>query len=133
MTNSPPFRTSADLIKKALGKLGALAAGQSIEVEDYQTISDSLDSIFRLLSSLEIVYVADGDNIPPEWFLPLADIVAGECATDFSVTNDDYVKLKNQGLGGVAGVPIGAGTSAMALKIIQRGKPTYEILQTENF
>jgi hypothetical protein len=133
MTNSPPFRTSADLIAAALSRLGVLASGQSIDVEDYQTVSDELDALLRKLAALEICYVPDEDNIQPEWFSDLADILAGESAVKFGVTNDDYVKLVNRGLGGAGGVPIGAGTAAMSLKIMQRGKPTYEILRTESF
>ena len=133
MANSPPFRTSNDLISEALANLGVLATGQSISVEDFQTVSEKLDSIFRKLGALEIVYVADSDNIPPEWFSDLADIVAGECATKFGVTADDYVKLVNRGLGGAGGVRVGAGTAAQSLKIMLRGRPTYEPLRTESF
>jgi hypothetical protein len=89
--------------------------------------------LLRKLAALEICYVPDEDNIQPEWFSDLADILAGESAVKFGVTNDDYVKLVNRGLGGAGGVPIGAGTAAMSLKIMQRGKPTYEILRTESF
>jgi hypothetical protein len=133
MTNSPPFRTSADLIAEVLANLGVLSAGQSPEVEDFQAVSSKLDATFRKLAALEICYVPDEDNIQPEWFSDLADILAGESAVKFGVTNDDYVKLVNRGLGGAGGVPIGAGTAAMSLKIMQRGKPTYEILRTESF
>jgi hypothetical protein len=129
MTNSPPFRTSADLIAEVLANLGVLAAGQSPEVEDFQAVSSKLDATFRKLAALEICYVADPDNIQPEWFSDLADIVAGECASKFGVTNDDYAKLVARGLGS----PIGTGTAAMSLKIQLRGKPTYEILRTESF
>jgi hypothetical protein len=34
---------------------------------------------------LEIVYVADPNNIPGAWFSDLADIVAGECASKFGI------------------------------------------------
>lgn len=133
MANSPPYRTEKDLIAEALANLGVLGAGQTIAVEDYQTISEKLDSIFRMLAALEIVYVADSDNIPPEWFSPLADIVAGECASKFGVTADDYTRLVNRGLGGAGQVPVGAGAAVQTLKIMMRGKPTYEILRTESF
>ena len=129
MTNSPPFRTSADLIAEVLANLGVLAAGQSPEVEDFQAVSSKLDATFRKLAALEICYVADQDNIQPEWFSDLADIVAGECAAKFGMTNDDYAKLVTRGLGS----PIGTGTAAMSLKIQLRGKPTYEVLRTESF
>lgn len=133
MANSPPYRTSNDLISETLANLGVLAAGQSIAPEDFETISEKLDSIFRMLGALEIVYVADSDNIPPEWFAPLADIVAGECASKFGVTADDYMRLVNRGLGGAGNVPIGAGAAVQSLKMMMRGRPTFEPLRTESF
>jgi hypothetical protein len=110
-----------------------LAAGQSIDPEDFSYVNEKLDSIFRKLAALEVVYVADPENINGAWFSDLADIVAGECCTKFGVTDGDYVKLVNRGLGGASGVPVAAGTAAQSLKIMQRGRPTFEPLKTESF
>lgn len=133
MAMTGPTRTNSDLVTEVLANLGVLSAGQPIDPEDFSYVDEKLDSIFRMLAALEICYVPDPDNIPGEWFSPLADIVAGQCCTKFGVTNDDYVKLVNLGLGGAGGVKIGAGTAAQALKIINRGRPTYEVLKTESF
>jgi hypothetical protein len=133
MAVTGPYRTSADLITEALANLGVLAAGQSIDPEDYSYVQTKLDSIFRKIAALEIVYVADADNIPSAWFSDLADIVAGECATKFGATPDDYVKLTNRGLGGVNGIDVGQGAAAKSLRAMQRGRPTGEVLRTEFF
>lgn len=133
MATNSPYRTSDDLITKVLSKLGVLSTGQAIDPEDYSRVQDSLDSIVRKLAALEIVYVPDVENIPGAWFLDLASIVAGETCTDFGVTDSDYVKLVNSGLGGVGGTEIGAGMAALSLKAMNRGRPTYEPLRTESF
>lgn len=128
---SQPFRTSHDLVLEALANLGVLAAGQTVATEDFNYVNEKLDSIFRKLGALEIVYVADGGNIPGEWFSDLADIVAGECATKFG---GDVAMLKAIGLGGPPSpAPVGAGGAAQSLKIMLRGRPTGETLQTESF
>jgi hypothetical protein len=123
------YRNSADLITETLANLGVLAVGQSQDPDDTAYVLEKYDSILRMLASLEIVYVADPNNIPGEWFAPLADIMAGECATKFGSSPDDYAKLKKQGLG----EPPGTGAGAMALKAMTRGKPTYERLKVEYF
>ena len=133
MATNSPFRPSADLVTEALANIGVLAAGQPIDVEDFAYVNEKLDAIFRKLAGLEIVAVADADNIPGAWFADLADIVAGECASKFGVMGDEYVKLVNKGLGGAAGVEIGAGAAAKSLKVQTRGRPTYETLRIQNY
>lgn len=123
------YRSQSDLITEALANLGVLAPGQAIDVEDQNYVAEKYDSILRMLASLEICFVADPNNIPGEWFAPLADIVAGECATKFGSNTEDYQRLKQQGLG----IPPGTGAGAMALKAITRGRPTYERLRVEYF
>lgn len=122
-----PFRSSSELVLEALKNLGVIAAGQSVDPEDFNYVNEKLDSIFRKLAGLEVVFVADPDNIPGAWFSDLADIVAGECATKFGLVGDEYVTMMNKGLGGAGNVEIGAGTAAKSLKIMTRGRPTYEI------
>jgi hypothetical protein len=123
------WRTTVDLVTEVLANLGVLSAGQPTDVEDYQYVAEKLDAIFRLLAGLEIVYIADANNIPGVYFSPLADIVAGETATKFGVTAQDLDMLISKGLG----KPPGTGAAALALKQITRGRPTYETLQADFF
>ena len=129
------FRTSADLITETLANLGVLAPGQAQDPDDTAFVQEKLDSIFRMLADLEICTVPDQNNIPGQWFAPLADIVAGECATKFGSSPDDYAKLKAQGLGLPApqGQGVGSGAGAMALKAMTRGRPTGEPLRVHYF
>lgn len=133
MAINSPFRSSADLVTEALANLGVLSAGQPIDPEDFAWVNEKLDPIFRKLAGLEIVYVADPANIPGAWFADLADIVAGECATKFGITGEEQMTLVNRGLGGAGQVEIGAGTAAKSLRVMLRGKPTYEIQRIQNF
>src|SRR5260370_582527 len=117
-TPSGQFRTQSDLVTEALANLGVLTSGQTLEVEDFNYVNEKLSAIFLTLEALEICSVNDPQNIPGEWFSSLADIVAGECATKFGVTPDDFVKLVNKGLGGVQGVDVGMGAGAKTLRQI---------------
>ena len=130
---TPEYYTSKDLVREALWNLGVISASQTEAPEDYNYVAQRLNAIFRKLGALEIVYIADGGNIPAEWFLDLAAIVAGEVATKFG-SGDDYIStLVNGGLGGWGPVPIGAGTAARSLKIMTRGRPTGEPQRTDSF
>lgn len=129
------YRTSQDLVTETLANLGVLSAGQPVDPEDFNYVSEKLDAIMRMLAGLEIVYIADVNNIPGAFFAPLADIVTGECCTKFGSTPDDYLKLKNAGLGlpPPQGNGVGSGAAAMALKQMLRGRPTGEVLPQEYF
>jgi hypothetical protein len=134
MATTGPFRTTQDLITEVLANLGVLSSGQSIDPEDYNYCLEKLDSILREIAGLEIVYIPDANNIPSAFFSPLADIVAGECATKFGATPDDFMKLKNAGLGGPPGSQkVGDGAACQALRAMRRGRPTGEILQADFF
>ncbi|HEX4828306.1 MAG TPA: hypothetical protein VFV12_08775 [Xanthobacteraceae bacterium] len=130
---STAYRTSTDLVTEALANLGVLAAGQAVDAEDFNYVNEKLDAIFRKIAALEIVTIADPNNIPGAFFSDLADIVAGECCTKFGVTPDDYALLINKGLGGVNGIDVGSGAAAKSLRAIVRLRPTFERLQPEFF
>lgn len=131
------WRTQNDLINQALSNLGVLSAGQPTDPEDFSYVQTSLDGIVRKLQALEIVNIPDINNIPGVYFQDFADIVAGECATKFGATAEDVAKLVNKGLGGAVGpagpIAVGAGSAAMSLKQITRGRPTGERLRVEYF
>ena len=129
MATAGRFRNQGDLITETLARLGVLAVGQAQDPEDTAYVAAMYDATLRSLAALEIAYVPDPNNVPAEFFAHLADIMAGECATKFGVTPDDYAKLKKQGLG----IPPGTGAAAMALKAITRGRPTFERLRVEYF
>lgn len=127
MATTSPYRTSSDLVLEVLKRTHVLSVGQAVDPDDFALVNDNLESVFRKLAGLEIVYVGDRDNIPATWFSDLVDIVAGECATTLGISGQDMVDLVMKGLGGLGGIDIGAGAAAKSLKIICRGRPTGEI------
>jgi hypothetical protein len=135
MATNSPYRTSSDLITLVLQRTGLLSSGSPQDNDDTTNVQSQLDPIFRKLAALEIVFIADPDNIPGAFLSDLADIVAGECASALGIGDGELPGLVNKGLGGAAGtqVEIGAGTAAKSLKIMTRGKPTYEIQRIQNF
>lgn len=133
MAINSPYRNSSDLVMRVLEILGIISVGEPIDPEDFSKVNNNLDSIYRKLGGLEIVYVADPDNIPGAWFEDLAAIVAGELASSFGLVGQELMDKINGGLGGTGAVPIGAGTAAMSLKIMGRGRPTFEPLRIMNF
>jgi hypothetical protein len=133
MATTSPYRSSSDLVLEVLKRTHVLSPGQAVDPDDYAIVNGSLESVYRKIAGLEIVYVGDRDNIPAAWFSDLTDIVAGECATSLGLSGQDLTDLVKKGLGGVDGVDVGAGAAAKSLKIISRGRPTYETLRMQCF
>ena len=115
-------RTQADLVTKILENLGIVPAGQAAEVEDVSTVDANLPSLIRELAAREIVYVPDLTNIPDVWFLSLAKIGAYELRSEFGVTGEFEAALK-----------VGNEEAIGNLKVMTRGRPTYEPLKTVSF
>ncbi len=115
-------RTRADLVTKILEKLQIVPEGQAPEVEDQARVDRNLPSLMSALAAREMVYVPDLDNIPDAWFLDLAKVAAYELRNEFSVTGDFARELEAGQIEGVAN-----------LKVMTRGRPTYEVLKTLYF
>lgn len=118
---------------QVLDDLRITSVGEPIDPEDFSKVNGQLDSIFRKLAGLEIVFVADPNNIPGAWFKDLSKIVAGEMCGSFGLVGQEFMDKVNEGLGGQGGVEIGAGAAAKSLKIMGRGKPTFEPLRFFNY
>lgn len=115
-------RTRADLVIKILEKLGVVPEGQAPEIEDTARVDRNLPSLIAALAAEEIVYVADLETIPEPWFLALAAIAAYRFRNEFGVTGEFEVTLKN-----------GETEAVGQLKVMTRGRPTYETLKTCSF
>ncbi len=133
MATNSPYRTSSDLVLQVLDDLRVVTVGEPVDPEDFNKVNVQLDSIFRKLAGLEIVFVADPNNIPGAWFFDLAKIVAGEICGGFGFVGQEFIDKVNEGLGGQGGTEIGAGAAAKSLKIMGRGRPTYEPLRFVNY
>src|SRR5579872_7067912 len=133
MAINSPYRTSSDLVLQVLDDLRVVTVGEPVDPEDFNKISNQLDSIFRKLAGIEVVFVADPNNIPGAWFKDLSKIVAGEVCGSFGYVGQEFIDKVNEGLGGQGPVEIGAGAAAKSLKIMGRGRPTYEPLRFVNY
>lgn len=114
--------TRSQLILATLDKLGVIASGQTPSTEDTNKVDGYLDAILRELAAMEFVAVPDTNNVPLEWLQSLADYVADRSKMQFSVTADEDTRLSQ------------AATIALdRLKVMTRGRPTYELQRGEFF
>lgn len=77
------MKTREDLIKRTLELLNAIAAGQTPEAEDVQTIDELMDGKLEELSIREIAFFPDKDQFDEFYIDPLAIILANTAAPGF--------------------------------------------------
>jgi hypothetical protein len=116
------YRTEADLLQEVLENLGVLAAGQTPELEDLARVSEKLPSIIALLAATEIVYIPDIQNIPDEYFIPLADCVAYSCKQKFGIVGDAAATIDQD-----------YQIALVQLRVMNRSRPTGEIMKSDAF
>jgi hypothetical protein len=116
------YRTEADLLQEVLENLGVLAAGQTPEIEDLARVSEKLPSIVSLLAATEIVYIPDINNIPDEWFIPLSNCVAYFCKAKFGITGEAAAEVDND-----------YQIAILSFKVMNRGRPTGEVMKSDPF
>lgn len=78
-------KTQTDLVNQALSNLGLLAAGQVASAEDFDAMSKYVDPLIAELENRDLVTVDDPDEIPAEWFLSIATLLADAAANDFGL------------------------------------------------
>jgi hypothetical protein len=77
-------KNRTDLIHRTLRNLGVLPQGQSPSAEEFQSISDLIDSTLAELKTRQVTLVdIDADKIEEEFFLPLGRIMAAVAAPEF--------------------------------------------------
>lgn len=116
------YRTQADLLQEVLENLGVLAVGQTPELEDLARVKEKLPSIISLLGATEIVYIPDIENIPDEYFIPLAACVAYNCKQKFGIVGDAATSVDQD-----------YQIALLQFKVITRGRPTGEPMQSIDF
>lgn len=114
------YKTASDLVQKVLGNLGIVAAGQDPSPEDTAKVANNLDAIFALLAAREIVQVPDTNSIPLAWFLPLAACAAFELIEEFGIVGEEAAVLEKKSI-----------VAEARLKVMLRGRPTYEALKAD--
>jgi hypothetical protein len=110
-------KTKVDLANKVLSLLGKTGEGQTPSDDDLSLVTDLIDPACETLSGLSVIVIDDTDAIAINVFLPLADYIAEQCASDFS-------RPKNVQAEQIA---------IRELRMITRTLPTYEQMKAEYF
>lgn len=110
-------KTTEELVAQALANLGVLEAGQAPSDEDASTVENYVPATLASLSAKGIVSVDDEDAISLEFFLPIAVLLAQDCAHEFGQPVDEKAKARAE----------------LDLRIMTRGQPTGEQQTTDYF
>lgn len=93
--------TRAQLVTKALGKLGVIAEGQGVSDGDMSKMDGIVNGAMAMLASLDIYYIADygdlgptGGTIEDDAFLPLATWLARKACEDFNQPADEKMEVE---------------------------------------
>jgi len=89
--------TRQDLIVATLKLLNAIAAGQSPEAEDVETVDDTIDGKLNELTARRIWRFADYDEFEDELIDPLAIILANASAPAFGQPRNPVSVLAAEG------------------------------------
>lgn len=76
-------KTRIELVNEALKNLVIVGAGQEPDTEDFDEVDAKVDGLLAQLRVDEICFVANDDEIPDEWFDPIAELLANNCASKF--------------------------------------------------
>lgn len=106
-------KTLIELKTEAFGILTGVDPSQPIAVEDLDTIGVYVDPLLAQLAQDEIVSIPDSDEIPNEYFLPIARLLANAAGPRYgSPMNPDAKE-----------------TDERALRRLTAARPTYETMQ----
>jgi hypothetical protein len=81
-------KTRRELVEQALENLGALAAGQSADTEDVESVDNKVDPLLEEISTEGLLTVGDDEEIDSKIFLPLATLLAEKAAPAFGRPSD---------------------------------------------
>jgi hypothetical protein len=87
------MKTRAQLVSRALQKLGVIGAGQSPSAEDSTIVDDEIVPVMSDLSARGIYAWGDPDEIDDEAFVHIADILSNSVAQDFGKPQDEAKQL----------------------------------------
>lgn len=111
------FKTRADLIGRAATELGKLVSGQNLEDEDAATINALIDPLVRQLSMDSVVDIGSAEKIDPEFFIPVARLLANEAGPSFGIPKSPDITFMEE----------------MTLRRLSATRPTFEPLKVNYF
>lgn len=111
------IKTRTQLIHRALAAIGALEPGEAPSTEDFNTMDNLVDPLIAQLSADSVVYIDNPEEIPVEYFIPLANLLGNMAGPDFGSPVNDDAKSRDEA----------------TLKRITSTRPTYDVLQGSYF
>lgn len=109
--------TRRELVDQAATKVGALGAGQTLEVEDLDVIDRYATQLFDQLGEDDILTIGDEAEIPASWSPYLAALLANLIGPDYGTPFDLAIKQMNEAI----------------LRRLVRATETFEPLQVDYF
>lgn len=89
--------TTADLVKAALERLGALGVGQAVAAEDSTLVTARATKLLATLRATRVVSIPNPGNIDDELFIPLAWLLAAVVAQEYGLPNADELVQRYTG------------------------------------
>lgn len=90
------FKTRAQLIERAAASIGVKEPGEALSSEDYDTFDDLVDPLISQLSADGVAYIENDEEIPNEYFVPLANLLANMAGPDFGSPVNDQAKERDE-------------------------------------
>lgn len=103
--------TQAQIALEVLNLLDVVGTQQSAETEDITAVTNKIPAVIDELAARNVIQITDADAVEAEFFNPLCEIVANECAPTFG-------KPKNEALREAA---------EERLRIMVRAAPSYPL------
>lgn len=118
-------KTRNDLVSKALGNLGILAAGQVADAEDFEAVDGYVEPLVAWLESAEIYDFdnIDTEGVPDDVFIPISLLLADNAALEFGLP----------GLPASADRPNPRQAAIDDIRLVTYARPTYQTQKTEYF
>ncbi len=110
-------KTLTELKSEAFGILTGNDPFQAPATEELETIGVYVDPLLEQLSVDCTVSIPDSDEIPEEYFLPLARLLANTAGPRFGVAMDEAAKERDE----------------RALRRLSASRPTFEVLRADYF
>ncbi len=110
-------KTLQELETEAFAILTGMEPGATVAPEDLASIEVYVDPLLEQLAADQIVYIADRDEIPNEFFLPVARLLANVCGPRFGSPMNEEAKLADE----------------RVLRRLNAVQPTYEPMEGQYF
>jgi hypothetical protein len=111
------YKTSADLVDKVAAIIGRKVPGEALSAIDHDIIDGVIDDVLAELSG-NVIAITDRDQIPVQYFLPIARICAIHSAAEFENGLVDYDLVQRH---------------ENRLHYLADPQPTFEVLPSDYF